>query len=273
MSLASFDLTGRVALVTGSGRGIGLAVAHGLAAAGARIVLNARDASRLETAASALAAAGAAGPARAAFDVTDPEAVAAGIAKIEREVGPIAILVNNAGIQHRTPLEEFPVADWNRVLRTNLDSAFFVGQAAARAMIPRGKRRDHQHLLGAERARPPRHHPLHRLQGRPEDADQGHGRRVGKARHPRQRHRPRLLRDRAQRRPRRRRGLLALGRRPHPARPLGEVEELAGAAVFLASDAASFVTGHILYVDGGMTSVLSTGCLACSQQVRRRGRG
>jgi len=256
MTLPSFDLTGRVALITGSGRGIGLAIAHGLAAAGARIVLNARDASRLGGAAAALAAAGAAEPALAAFDVTDPEAAAAGIAQVERDVGPIAVLVNNAGIQHRTPLEDFAVADWNRVLRTNLDSAFFVGQAAARAMIPRGKGAIiNVCSVQSELARPGIT-PYTASKGGLKMLTKGmaaewgrHGIRVngiGPGYFATELNAA-LVADEA------------FSRWVATRTPLGrwgEVEELQGAAVFLASDAASFVTGHILYVDGGMTSVL-----------------
>ena len=101
-------------------------------------MLNARDAGRLEAAAAALAAAGPPTPHRR-LRRHRPRGGRRRRRAVERDVGPIAILVNNAGIQHRTPLEDFPVADWYRVMRTNLDSAFYVGQAVARAMIPRGK--------------------------------------------------------------------------------------------------------------------------------------
>ena len=107
MTSALFDLTGTRALVTGSGQGIGFALARGLAEHGAAVILNGRDTGRLETAASELRAGGHAVE-TVAFDVTDAEAVAAGVAALE-QVGPIDILVNNAGIQHRAPLEDFPV--------------------------------------------------------------------------------------------------------------------------------------------------------------------
>ncbi|MGW3866712.1 SDR family NAD(P)-dependent oxidoreductase, partial [Streptomyces sp. NPDC005047] len=118
-----FDIGGRTALVTGSSRGIGLALARGLAEAGCRVVLNGRDGERLTE-----AAAGLPGDVHtAAFDVTDGPSVAAGIAEAEERVGPLDILVNNAGIQLRAPLLEFADADWHRILDTNLTSAFLVG--------------------------------------------------------------------------------------------------------------------------------------------------
>ena len=135
-----FDLTGRIALVTGSSRGIGKELAAGLADAGATIVLHGRNTQTL--AATTAEFAKRFGPERIfsyAFDVTDAQAVASNIAAIEAEVGPIRILVNNAGIQHRVPLLELEVADWQRVLDTNLTSAFLVGREAARGMLERGE--------------------------------------------------------------------------------------------------------------------------------------
>ena len=137
MTMKLFDLTGRLALVTGSSKGIGLALARALASAGASVVLNARDTDRLEAARAALTRDGYTVHA-AAFDVTDPEAVEHGVADIEAQVGPIEILVNNAGVQHRTPLQDFPLEAWRRLTATNLDSVFLMGQAVARRMIGRG---------------------------------------------------------------------------------------------------------------------------------------
>ncbi|MFF5790567.1 SDR family oxidoreductase [Paeniglutamicibacter sp. NPDC012692] len=134
-----FDLTGRIALVTGSSRGIGRELAAALADAGATVVLHGRDEARLaETAAEFTARYGAGRIFSCAFDVTDAEAVALNIARIEAAVGPLRILVNNAGIQHRVPLLDLDVADWQRVLDTNLTSAFLVGREAARGMLERG---------------------------------------------------------------------------------------------------------------------------------------
>ncbi len=135
-----FDLTGRIALVTGSSRGIGRELAAGLADAGAIIVLHGRNTETLAaTVAEFEQRFGSGRIFSCAFDVTDAAAVAENIAKIEAEVGPIRILVNNAGIQHRVPLLELDVADWQRVLETNLTSAFLVGREAARGMLERGE--------------------------------------------------------------------------------------------------------------------------------------
>src|SRR5689334_13418883 len=119
MASSLFDLSGRIALVTGSSGGLGLAMARGLAEAGAAIVLNGRNAAKLEAARDALRAEGA-DPYVAAFDVTDAAAVEEAVARIERDIGPIAILVNNAGIQRRAPILEMPDAVWEEVIRNNL---------------------------------------------------------------------------------------------------------------------------------------------------------
>src|SRR5690606_3320033 len=139
-ALARFDLGGRLALVTGSSAGIGYAIARALGGAGARLVLNGRDADRLAAAAAGLRGEGLEVHEHG-FDVTDRDAVLAAVERIEREVGAIEILVNNAGIQRRGPLEDYDAATWSELMRTNLDSVFFVGQAVARRMIPRGRGR------------------------------------------------------------------------------------------------------------------------------------
>ena len=127
-----------VALVTGASGGIGLALARGLAEAGARVVVNRRDPAKVAAAVAAFKGEGLSADA-AVFDLTDPQGVERGVASIEQEIGPIDALVNNAGIQWRTPLEDFPPETWRELMRTNLDAVFYVGQAVARRMIPRGK--------------------------------------------------------------------------------------------------------------------------------------
>ena len=135
-----FGLRGRIALVTGSSRGIGRALAAGLAQAGAHVVVNGRSADAVEAVAAQIVGDGGKADA-AAFDVTDGAQVRAGVARIEAEIGPIDILVNNAGVQRRMPLEDFPEDAWRGLMAANLDSVFLVGQAVARAMIPRGRGR------------------------------------------------------------------------------------------------------------------------------------
>ena len=138
MSAALFDLGGRIALVTGSSRGIGFTLARGLARAGARVVLNGRDPAALDTATTALVTDGH-DAVSVAFDVTDAAAVDAAIDGIEAGIGAIDICVINAGIQRRAPLHELDNAAWREVLDGNLSSAFYVGRAVARKMIPRGR--------------------------------------------------------------------------------------------------------------------------------------
>ena len=129
-----FDLSGRTALVTGSSRGIGLTLARGLGRAGARVVLNGRDGDRLAVVAGELRGEGLDAEI-APFDVTDEEEVDAAVARIEGEVAAIDILVNNAGMQLRRPLQDFSHADWQRLLDTNVTSAFLVGRAVGRRML------------------------------------------------------------------------------------------------------------------------------------------
>jgi gluconate 5-dehydrogenase len=131
-----FDLSGRVALVTGSGSGLGLALARGLGRAGARVVLNGRNRAKLDAAGATLAADGIAAGI-AAFDVTDADAVDAAIAGLAREHGPVDILVNNAAINRRQALEEFSLAQWRELQGANLDGPFLVTRAVIPAMKAR----------------------------------------------------------------------------------------------------------------------------------------
>lgn len=254
MTSPLFDLTGRRALVTGSSQGIGLALAEGLAAHGAEVVLNGRTAARVEAAAAAIRAAG--GKAAAAvFDVTDPEAVRRGVADVEAE-GPIDILVNNAGMQFRTPLEDFPLDKWEELLRTNVSSVFYVAQAVARGMIARGRGKIiNVASVQSELARPGIA-PYTATKGAVRNLTRGmatdwakHGLQVNALA-------PGYFRTPLNK---------ALVENPEfcawlaartPAARWGEVGELVGAAVFLAGDASSFVNGHTLYVDGGITASL-----------------
>ncbi len=135
--LDSFGLKGRRALITGSSAGIGLALARALGQAGAHVVLNGRHAGKVADAMLALQSEGLS-VSHAVFDVTDSTIVRQAVERIEAD-GPIDILVNNAGMQIRGPLHEYVDSDWHTLMRTNLDSVYYVGQAVARKMIPRGR--------------------------------------------------------------------------------------------------------------------------------------
>jgi gluconate 5-dehydrogenase len=137
-ALALFDLSGRRALVTGSSKGIGAALAGGLAEAGAELVLNGRDAAALERAREELAERTGTKVHTAAFDVTDDSAVRRAVREIEDGIGPLDILVNNTGVQHREPMLEVSAETFERVLHTNLTSAFLVGRTVAAGMVERG---------------------------------------------------------------------------------------------------------------------------------------
>lgn len=251
MSHALFDLTGRRALITGSSQGIGLALAQGLARAGAEVVLNGRDGTRLAQALREIP-----GAASLAFDVTDHAAVRAAIDGFEAETGAIDILVNNAGMQFRAPLEDFPPDAFQRLLQTNVASVFNVGQAVARHMIARGTGRIINIASVQTALARPSIAPYTATKGAVGNLTKGMA--TDWARHglncnaiaPGYFDTPlnaALVADPE---------FSAWLERRTPAGRWGRVEELVGACVFLASDASSFVNGHVLYVDGGITASL-----------------
>ncbi len=190
------------------------------------------------------------------FDVTDPDAVSAGIERIEREVGPIAILVNNAGVQHRTPLQDFPLDAWRRLVAVNLESVFLVGQAVARHMIARGRGKIINICSVQSELARPGIAPYTATKGAVKMLTKGMatdwGRlglqvnAIGPGYFQTELNQA-LVDDPA---------FTAWLSNRTPMGRWGKVEELAGAAIFLASDASSFINGHILYVDGGITSSL-----------------
>ena len=255
MSTQLFDLRGRTALVTGSSRGLGRAMAEGLAAAGAAVVLNGADAGRLVTSAAAMRQAGHTVH-EARFDVTDEAAVLAAFATLDAQGVAVDILVNNAGIQFRKPMLELETADWRRVMEANLTSAFVVGREAARRMIPRG----HGKIINigsltsdAARATVAPYtvakggiKMLTRAMAAEWAAEGIQANAIGPGY---------MLTDMNQ-------ALVAdpafnawvVGRTP--ARRWGKPDELVGTAVFLASAASDYVNGQIIYVDGGMLAVL-----------------
>lgn len=247
-----FSLEGRLALVTGSARGIGLTLARGLAEHGAAIVLNARSAEALTEAARSFVDAGHTAHG-AVFDVTDAATVEAEIERIERDVGPIDILVNNAGIQSRAPLDEFPDEKFQLLLQTNIAGVFNVGKAMAKRMIPRGRGKIiNIASVQAELARPGIA-PYTATKGAVRNLTRGmctdwarHGLQINAIA-------PGYFRTEMNRALVEDAAFTAWLEQRTPARRWAEVEELIGAAVFLASDASSFVNGHTLYVDGGIT--------------------
>ncbi len=251
MGHALFDLTGRRALITGSSQGIGHALARGLAAAGAEVVLNGRDPARLAAAAARIP-----GARTLPFDVTDHAAARDAVDGFEVATGAIDILVNNAGIQHRAPLEDFPADAFERLLQTNIASVFHVGQAVARHMIARGRGRIVNIASVQTALARPGIAPYTATKGAVGNLTKGMA--TDWARHgltcnaiaPGYFETPlnaALLADP---------DFCAWLERRTPAGRWGQVEELQGACIFLASDAASFVNGHILYVDGGITASL-----------------
>jgi gluconate 5-dehydrogenase len=253
--MSLFDLTGRTALITGSSKGIGFGLARGLAQAGARIVLNGRDLARLEQAATTLRSEGLSIE-TAPFDACGAEEVKRAIEDVESRVGPIDILINNAGMQHRAPLEDFPAEKWSELMRTNIDTAFFVGQAVARRMIPRGRGKIiNIASVQSELARPGIA-PYTATKGAIKQLTKGmctdwakHGLQVNAIA-------PGYFKTELNQALVENAEFSAWLEKRTPAGRWGDVEELVGAAVFLASDASSFVNGHILYVDGGITACL-----------------
>jgi gluconate 5-dehydrogenase len=248
-----FSLSGKVALVTGASRGLGWAMAQALAKAGATVIINGRDDSTLKPRVAELAKAGLKGE-TAAFDVTDEKACAACIQGIVQRHGRFDILVANAGIQHRKPITEFERADWQRVLDTNLTAVWMLAKEAAKVMIPRKAGRII--MTGSASA----------ILARPTISAYIASKGAVHA----------MTRE------------LAVELAPHnitvnaiapgyfatehntalienkefndwvckrtPAGRWGRLDEIGPPAVFLASDEASFVNGHILSVDGAFTS-------------------
>jgi gluconate 5-dehydrogenase len=250
-----FDLSGRLALITGGSRGIGYAIADALAQAGARIILNGRSQAALENAAAELRVQGRSVE-TVPFDVTNPEQVAHAVAAIEDGIGPIDILVNNAGIQRRAPLEQFHDGDWRELMSTNVDSVYYVSKAVAPNMIERGRGKIiNVGSVQCELARPGIA-PYTASKGAVRNLTRGmcadwakYGLQINaigpgyfatplnKA----------LVEDAA---------FDEWLRKRTPAGRWGRLEDLHGIAVFLASSASDFVNGQTLYVDGGITSVI-----------------
>ncbi len=255
MSTDLFKLAGKTALITGSSRGLGRAMAEGMARAGARVVINGTDAGRVSEAVNAMNADGMQATG-CVFNVTDEATIKASFERFDTEGTAIDILVNNAGIQFRKPMVELETADWQRVIDTNLTSAFVIGREAAKRMIARG----HGKIInigslmsGLGRATVA---PYTAAKGGIKSLTQAmtaewaglgiQANAIGPGY---------MITDMNQ----------ALIDNPAfdswvkgrtPSKRWGKPEELVGAAIFLASPASDYITGQIIYVDGGMTAII-----------------
>lgn len=251
----AFSLQGKVALVTGASRGLGRAMADALAQSGALVVVNGREAATLQKVVAEITAAGGKAEA-AAFDVADEAAQAAALRDIVQRHGRLDIVVANAGIQHRKPITEFETADFQRIIATNLTAVWTLAREAARVMIP--ARRGRIIITGSISgylARPTISayvaskgavHALTRqlaVELAPHNitvnsiAPGFFGTEMNTA-----------LVENAE--------FSAWVARSTPLGRWGDPKEIGGPAVFLASDEASYVTGHVLTVDGGMTGAM-----------------
>jgi gluconate 5-dehydrogenase len=255
MSAPLFDISGQRVLITGGSRGIGLALARGMGRAGAAVVINGRDKNTLNAAVDDLRREGIDANG-VAFDVTRSEEVTEAVVRIEQTLGPIDTLINNAGMQHRQPLDQFPDAAWNQLIATNLTSAFFVSRAVVQQMIARRAGQIINICSVQSELGRPSIAPYAATKGALKMLTKGmaidwglHGIRAN-----------------------------AIGpgyfdtdlnaalvqnlefsgwlTKRTPLGRWGQVDELVGAAIFLASRASSFVTGQVIYVDGGVTSSL-----------------
>ncbi len=253
--LNTFQLQGKLALITGSSAGIGLALARALGEAGAHVIVNGRNHPKVASAAQSLKTEGLK-VSESVFDVTDSKAVADAVNDIETRLGAIDILINNAGMQIRNPLHEFADEDWHTLMRTNLDSVYYVGKTVAQKMIARGQGKIINICSVQSELGRPGIAPYTASKGAVKMLTKGMAIDWGQF------------------------GINVNGLGPGyfktelnqklvddpqfsswlvgrtPSRRWGDVQDLGGAAVFLASDASRFVNGHILYVDGGVTATL-----------------
>ena len=255
-TLASFTLTGKVALVTGAGRGLGFEIAKALSGAGALVIVNGRDAARLGEAAAKITGFSGRPVETAPFDITDAAALAAAFARIAERHGRLDVLVNNVGVRNRKALFDFAEAELRRLIDTDLIAAIALAREAARLMLPRrwgrlimvssiagvlGRANDAVYIAAKSG-----------LDGltRALAAEFGAHGITSNAIAPgffATETNAAMVADPAT-------DAYYVGRTPM--RRWGRPEEIAGAAVFLASDAASYVNGHVLTIDGGATILM-----------------
>ena len=250
-----FDIKEKRILITGSSGGLGFVFAQALAEAGAKVIINGTNQKKLKNAGQILSQKGYQ-VSSMMFDITNAEEVEKKIAQIECEHGCIDILINNAGIQHRTPLENFPINDWNKVINVNLNGAFIVGKAVANYMIER-KRGKIINIcsLQSELARPTIT-PYATAKGGLKMLTRGMATEWAKYNIQVNGIGPGYFKTDMTR---------ALWENKEfdswlcsrtPANRWGDPQELVGALIFLASQSSSFINGQIIYVDGGITACI-----------------
>jgi gluconate 5-dehydrogenase len=250
-----FDLTGKVALLTGSCQGLGLVLARGLGEAGAAIVLNGRNGEKLGKAVDALAKEGLKAHG-SLFDVTRAGEIAAAVAAVEKEVGPIQILVNNAGIQRRGPLETFDEETWREILDTNLTGLFLVSKEIGRRMISRRSGKIiNVCSLQSELGRPTIA-PYTASKGGVKMLTRAMATEWGKHNIQVNGIGPGYFITEMTRALAENEAFDAWLKARTPAARWGDPAELVGTAVYLASKASDFVNGQIVYVDGGILAAL-----------------
>ena len=250
-----FNIKGRRILITGSGSGIGLGLARGLGAAGAKIILNGRNRKKLEEAAGALSDAGIQVE-TAPFDVSDPDTITANIDQIEANLGPVDVLINNAGTNRRGQMADISARDYQTVMQVNVDGLFLTTRAVSVHMQKRkaGKiinicsalskmgRKGAVAYSGSKAAAAMMTASMcDELAG---DNIQVNGIAPGYF----LTEITQVIKDDPEH------NAWLMGRTP--AARWGQLEDLIGAAVFLSSDASNFVNGHVMYVDGGLTAVM-----------------
>ena len=266
MSIAPSDLllTDRVAVVTGGGAGIGRGIAAGLAAFGARVAIWERDAGTCASAADEVGALG------ITTDVRDSAQVDAALAQTVAELGPVTILVNNAGGVFHSSILETSENGWDALYKANLRHVYLCTQRIARGIVDaEADRQHHQRHVDRRGARRTRVRDLRGGQGRSDQLHQDRRTRTRAARHPSQCARTRPHDDR------RHQGDLAPGtedrvRSMVPMGRAGHVDEMAGAAVFLASEMSSYITGQTIHVDGGTQAASRLASPSRNRRVRAR---
>lgn len=256
MTDSLFDIRDRLALITGSSRGLGAAFAQGLAERGARVILHGRNPDQLADKAAQLARQTGAEVGHIAFDVTDARATQQAIPELIERHGLPDILVNNAGLQQRAPFAEFAPRDWDAVLATNLSSAFYVAQALAGPMSRRGSGKIIN--IGSVQSKLARETiaPYAAAKGGVAMLTQGMA--ADLARYNIQVNcispgyfqtdmNTALWQDR---------DFDAWISQRTPAGRWGQLDELVGTLVYLCAPASNFVSGQNIFIDGGMTSVV-----------------